>query len=118
MEKPVRLDDERESTRAIDPSRLGDGATMGIGGRCSAADGETDETVLAEQERRGAIKRRAFIVVSVRPFGSPPKGRASLFICTDLIGITPGRGAETSMELGTHLMRRRDPHVVGKECVE
>ena len=57
-------------------------------------------------------------LVPVRPFGLSPKGRASLFICTDQIRIAPGRCAVTSVELGTHLIRRRDPHVVGEECVD
>src|SRR5687767_772630 len=118
MEKAICLDDERETTRAIDPPRVSDGALVRVGRRGGAADGKTDEPMFAEDEGSGAIERGSFKVVPVRPFGSPPKGRAGFLICTDLIGIAPGRRAETSMELGTHLMRRRDPHIVWEECVE
>ena len=118
MEKAIGLDVEREATLTVNPARFGDGATVGVSGRGSAAHREGDEPVLADKVSGGKVKRLTIERMPVRPFGRSPKGRVSLVICTDLIGIPPGRRAEASMELGTHLMRRRDPHIVREECVE
>lgn len=62
------------------------------------------EEVVVESPQRRALNELRNSRVRFRP--------------ADLIGIPPGRRAETGMELGTHLMRRRDPHVVWEKCVE
>src|SRR5688572_13538236 len=91
MEESIRLDDESEAAGPIDPARLCNGTAMAVCRWGSAAHGKAEEAVLAEEEAGGVVEDLALELVPVRPFGISPKGRASLFVCTDQIRIAPGR---------------------------
>ena len=117
MEKPVGLDVERQPVIAIAPRRCGHLARVIVVRWCRAANRKRMELVSAEYTPCGSIKGVAVDRSGHVPLPMTAKGRKGRIVGADQIRIATGRCAVASVELGTHLMRRRDPHIVGKQGI-
>ncbi len=118
VQEAVRLDDEGEPSGAFAPAGVRHDAAMIMRVRGGTAGGEGDKPVIAHDLPCDRVERAAIDRLVQRPLGAPSEGGPCVVIRSNVVRVPAGERAEPCMELGAHVVRRRNPHVIGKERVD
>lgn len=113
VEKPIRLDLERDAARPILPSRVAHDASMLVSDRRRPANREAAERMVTENHLRNRIERWPVERMTKGKLPSAPKRRFRTVVRPDAVPVAAGNGAVSSVKVGPHSSGVGDPYVRG-----